>query len=690
MAYHSTTEPCPHTRACRLATLGLAVGGGLLVLALLLGFATREVSRNLASTTLQPDQGRAFTAALSDLATWPWQVSGDGMERPRRSTVRLGEDGQALGPAHSLHQTIIERGGGAFSHWRDYLILSSSDGSDPRTNGRRYQVVAQARLAPLLVAIPAWAGTLLLTGGLVALGRCRREALAALWQVWLKRLHARRVALALAAIPPVAASLWAWLEVPFIWNSTDSALWLVWQWELFPHFPVLYPALMAAATSLSGEANSALTAVVALQHLLAIGAVVYMATAARQAWQILLLALVGALTLSFNLFAHGLLTEAVALPCLLLVIGATLRLCSDALRLGALAVLFGALLAGMLTRHIFPVFALIPMLALLLTGWQRPTRLRAGHGAGPRTGTWLLAIGLTGVTAFGAWAAASGLTALTCRTLDNPCTSIVGRAGVFRVLYTWERLPAGEREAWMADLGARAGDPTIATALRIMATAERPWLGAHRQISDLPTLHGGSADATMNAAFRDFLVAGGVPAVRQWARECMIAAAGADDWQYGPNSCSGQMECLLVRSGRSILDTFPGDARIVSALSGTGGTDPDDAFRLLHLSDMPAVRALSQFQPTETMARTAFVGGSLLLVLLAWRRAGLTPTMASALALWAGAMTYAGLHTLFTVFIVRYLAPIDLLLWSANALALIALLSRPDAAEPGRIARVNL
>jgi hypothetical protein len=52
-------------------------------------------------------------------------------------------DGQLLGPPHASHEEIRRSGGGRYSHWEGRLYFSSSDGSDPRTNGRRY---AGARL----------------------------------------------------------------------------------------------------------------------------------------------------------------------------------------------------------------------------------------------------------------------------------------------------------------------------------------------------------------------------------------------------------------------------------------------------------------------------------------------------------------------------------------------------------------
>jgi hypothetical protein len=50
------------------------------------------------------------------------------------------EDERQLGPAHCGHEDIRERGGGRFSHWGAQVYFSTLDNSDPRTNGRRYQV----------------------------------------------------------------------------------------------------------------------------------------------------------------------------------------------------------------------------------------------------------------------------------------------------------------------------------------------------------------------------------------------------------------------------------------------------------------------------------------------------------------------------------------------------------------------
>ncbi len=50
------------------------------------------------------------------------------------------EDSVPLGPGHSLLNAIGEAGTGRYSHWGDWLFFSSSDNSNPATNGHVYSV----------------------------------------------------------------------------------------------------------------------------------------------------------------------------------------------------------------------------------------------------------------------------------------------------------------------------------------------------------------------------------------------------------------------------------------------------------------------------------------------------------------------------------------------------------------------
>jgi hypothetical protein len=66
----------------------------------------------------------------------------DTPSEPRRSPIVIYEDGKALGPSHSPREDVERIGLGRFSHLRDVgYVLSTSDNSDPNTNGRNYWVV---------------------------------------------------------------------------------------------------------------------------------------------------------------------------------------------------------------------------------------------------------------------------------------------------------------------------------------------------------------------------------------------------------------------------------------------------------------------------------------------------------------------------------------------------------------------
>jgi hypothetical protein len=80
-------------------------------------------------------------------ATDYWFAShGDSAEDALRSKIVIYEDGMPLGPPHSPHKDIAIKGHGRFSHWRSgpnsSFVFSSSDNTDPRTNGRSYWAVA--------------------------------------------------------------------------------------------------------------------------------------------------------------------------------------------------------------------------------------------------------------------------------------------------------------------------------------------------------------------------------------------------------------------------------------------------------------------------------------------------------------------------------------------------------------------
>jgi hypothetical protein len=56
------------------------------------------------------------------------------------SVGKLIENGISIGLGNSSHETIRQCGGGTYSVWKNTLLFSTPDGSDPRTNGRQYDL----------------------------------------------------------------------------------------------------------------------------------------------------------------------------------------------------------------------------------------------------------------------------------------------------------------------------------------------------------------------------------------------------------------------------------------------------------------------------------------------------------------------------------------------------------------------
>jgi hypothetical protein len=124
-------------RALALAAASAALGVSLFLLAprSLIEHAIPEPTQHLAITgPFVHDPGYAFEASLPDLA--PYSDSATSQQ----SNMSLYEDGHQLGPAHSGQSDIRDLGRGRFSHLGALVIFSTSDNSDPNTNGRRYTV----------------------------------------------------------------------------------------------------------------------------------------------------------------------------------------------------------------------------------------------------------------------------------------------------------------------------------------------------------------------------------------------------------------------------------------------------------------------------------------------------------------------------------------------------------------------
>jgi hypothetical protein len=63
---------------------------------------------------------------------------GDDAHPPRGSNLMLFDRGRPFGLPHFMHVHIATFGAGRFAHWRDTVLFSTPDGSDPNTDPSRW------------------------------------------------------------------------------------------------------------------------------------------------------------------------------------------------------------------------------------------------------------------------------------------------------------------------------------------------------------------------------------------------------------------------------------------------------------------------------------------------------------------------------------------------------------------------
>jgi hypothetical protein len=130
---------------------------------------------------------------------------------------------------------------------------------------------------------------------------------------------------------------------------------------------------------------------------------------------------------------------------------------------------------------------------------------------------------------------------------------------------------------------------------------------------------------------------------------------------------------MLEASAHSIEVVFPADGRNLAALDGTGAELLTSAPEYRRLAGLAVTQTLDALLPLAPGARGLLLGGSLLLALvaIALGRSAADSTLLAGL--WLGGASYAVALTFVTVVLPRYLAPIDVLVWLSNALALVAI-----------------
>jgi hypothetical protein len=129
----------------------------ILVLAQQLGLLDRSIV--VPASTIVPEQGNAYYVKIDPIVAWSstfYDFSSD-IDGKNGSVLWILEDGQPLPGSHSQHLDIVRQGHGRYSHWADGVLFSTRDNSDPRTNGRIYDL----RFSPSLFLVLLVPGLLL-------------------------------------------------------------------------------------------------------------------------------------------------------------------------------------------------------------------------------------------------------------------------------------------------------------------------------------------------------------------------------------------------------------------------------------------------------------------------------------------------------------------------------------------------
>jgi hypothetical protein len=289
--------------------LGLAfVAGWILVFGPATFPLVPPVVQVLDPADIKLSSGNAYFVAFRKTPPLPiLGTGGDNPSQPWGSDLEILENGVRLGPAHAMHGNVATIGKGAYSHWgtsQDSVVLfSTSDNTDPRTNGRHYTISVQPRLSFFVFAV-------------IVL------PLAALVLHWLLSPWLGRATVALAAVALVA---WLWLFAGHLGLSPDSTTYTNWS----PLVPLGYPLFLSAIKLAFGS----LTWISAIQIALVVGASLFLALAVARACGRQIAGFVALVLLLCYLpmftIANHILSEALFVPLILINVGAALFLIAE-------------------------------------------------------------------------------------------------------------------------------------------------------------------------------------------------------------------------------------------------------------------------------------------------------------------------------------------------------------------------
>jgi len=137
---------------------------------------------------IPPEQITPYGPEKSFAYAYPYDLSKPDDEFSQQSRVRLVENGRVYPPSLRTPEGVVQVGGNRYTHAPGQVIFASTDNTDPRSNGRTYEV-----LSPRFYTRAVGVGAALLFAGLVG------------GLYWWKR-----GATPPAPVSPAATSRWRW------------------------------------------------------------------------------------------------------------------------------------------------------------------------------------------------------------------------------------------------------------------------------------------------------------------------------------------------------------------------------------------------------------------------------------------------------------------------------------------------
>jgi hypothetical protein len=463
--------------------------------------------------------------------------------------------------------------------------------------------------------------------------------------------------------------------VPPTFNMRDSATLLTTPLGfLVPHWPPLYPEMLAINTGIFGYSNAAIYAIVIEQHLLSVAAGIYLTTIFSENWKRLVMAVFFSAANYFFVLSHGLYTEALSTGLLLLFIGAGLRLAlltADQLdspialvtvelaqenprkarrfqithRGSVLFLSYLSLILMTLTRHNMFIFA-----SLLPSIYLARFILRV-KGPGFKT--------VVGTTSLGilSFFVVQLCNETFCKMLGSDSSAKFGRPAVNRMHdIAWASMTPDEKAHLLGNMMKRCPDDVTRFALNVMIEDEKPWKGSYDKIQAmLPSFKSKkTTDQIMNDAAKAFFMTPNKYLLKESVNAFNLYM-GADNSTFASFVEANAPSVALYRNEADVLPQFKGIPLIQQI----------DVSRYKEISNVINPKlfdGVCRYIPLATIA--------IAICIVAIAGGASSESLCAVLALCFSAFLYASISAAITVVVPRYLAPVNAIAWLSLAVAI--------------------